>query len=90
MSHIEFNSVFVKSEAPETQSFCKVESIDFMDINTAADDIENTGDYYVWLTLRSGKVVSCFRGTLEACQERYEMIKADMIESERRQINGDA
>ena len=89
MSHIEFNSVFVESEAPKTKSFCKVESIDFMDINTAADDTENTGDYYVWLTLRSGKVVPCFRGTLEACQERYEMIKADMIKSERRQINGD-
>ena len=89
MSHIEFDSVFAESEAPKIKSFCKVESIDFMDINTAADDTENTGDYYVWLTLQSGKVIPCFRGTLEACQERYEMIKADMIESERRQINGD-
>ena len=89
MSHIEFNSVFVESEAPDTKSFCKVESIDLLDINTAEDDTENTGDYYVWLYLRGGKIVAAFRGTLEACQERYEMIKADMIESERRQINGD-
>ena len=85
MSYIEFNSVFVESEAPKIKSFCKVESIDLMDINTAKDDTENTGDYYVWLTLRSGKVIPCFRGTLAACQERYEMIKADMIESEQRQ-----
>ena len=80
MSYFEFNSVFVESEAPEVKSLCKLESIDHIEINTEAEDTENTGDYYVWLTLRGGRSIACFRGTLEACQAQYEMIKADMIE----------
>ena len=88
MSYIEFNSVFVESEAPKTKAFCKVDNIVFMDINTSADDIENTGDYFVWLYLQGGHTVAAFRGTLEACQERYERIKSDMIKSERRQETG--
>ena len=78
MSFIEFTSVFVESEAPKVKAFCRLESVDFVDINTAESDTENKGDYYVWLTLRGGKVVPCFRGTLELCQERYEMIIGDL------------
>ena len=82
MSFIEFNAVFIESEAPEVKAFCRLDSIDYMYINTAGDDTDNTGDYYVWLYLSNGEHVPCFAGSLESCKERYEMIKKDIIKSE--------
>ena len=81
MSYIEFESVFVEGEAPKVKSLCKLISIEAVEINTAGDDVENTGDYFVWLTLSSGSVTPCFRGTLEACEEHYEQVKADILKA---------
>ena len=72
MIYIKFQAVFVEKDAPEVESLCKLESIDHIEINTAGDDTENIGDYFVWLTLQSGTVVPCYRGTLDACKEQYE------------------
>lgn len=74
MTFIEFKSVFVEPEAPEVKSVCRLESVDYIEINTAGDDTENTGDYYVWLALRGGEKIPCFRGTLQACKICYEKI----------------
>ena len=78
MNFIEFKSVFVEKEAPTVKSFCRLEAVDFVEINTAGDDTDNTGDYFVWLSLRGGEKAPCFRGTLEACKKCYEMIICDM------------
>ena len=51
-----------------------------MEINTAGDDTENTGDYYVWLTLKSGEITACYRGTLDECKAQYENMKKGMRE----------
>ena len=75
MSFIEFKSVFMEPEAPEVNTLCRVESIDLIEINTAGDDTENTGDYYVWLTLKSGNLVACYRGTLDECKAEYARLK---------------
>ena len=80
MSFIEFKSVFMEPEAPEVNTLCRVESIDLMEINTAGDDTENTGDYYVWLTLKSGEMTACYRGTLDECKTHYENMKKGMRE----------
>ena len=74
MPFIEFKSVFIESEAPEVKSACRLEAVDHIEINTAGDDTENTGDYFVWLTLRGGEKIPCFGGTLEACKICYEKI----------------
>ena len=79
MGYIEFDAVFVEGDAPKVKSLCKLSSIEHVEVNTAGDDTENTGDYFVWLTLSSGSVNACFRGSLEACKERYEQVKADIL-----------
>ena len=80
---IEFKAVFTEPEAPQDlKSFCRLDSIDYMYINTAGDDKDNTGDYYVWLKLRSGETIPCFAGTKEHCKERYEMIKSDLLKTQ--------
>ena len=66
VNFIEFESVFLEKDAPKSKSFCRLHSIEYVDINTAKEDIENKGSYYVWLTLRSGKTVPCFCGTFQA------------------------
>ena len=75
MSFIEFKSVFMEPEAPEVNTLCRVESIDLIEINTAGDDTENTGDYYVWFTLKSGNMVAYHRGTLDECNAEYKKIR---------------
>ena len=75
MSFIEFKSVFMEPESPEVNKLCRVESIDQIEINTAGDDTENAGDYYVWLTLKSGEMTACYRGTLDECKAHYARIR---------------
>ena len=76
--YIEYYSVFTESNAPKIKEMCKLSSIVHMSINTAKDDEDNTGDYYVQLQLSSGLAVPCFAGSLQACQEQYELIKTEM------------
>ena len=45
--YIEYYSVFTESNAPKIKEMCKLSSIVHMSINTAKDDEDNTGDYYV-------------------------------------------
>ena len=75
MSFIEFPSVFVEKDAPDTITMCRIESIELVQINTAGNDKENTGDYYVWLYLKSGQTEPCFAGTLEECKEAYRKLQ---------------
>lgn len=79
MKFIEFPSVFVQKEAPDTKTVVRIDSIEMIQINTSGDDKDNTGDYFLWLYLRSGDVKSCFRGTLEECKERYEKLCATCV-----------
>ena len=86
MGYIEFDAVFVEGDAPKVKSLCKLSSIEAVEINTAGDDVENTGDYFVWLTLSSGSVTPCFRGTLEACEEHYGQVKADILKAAKNSV----
>ena len=78
MAYIEFDTIFMEDDAPEVKSLCKMDNIELMEINTAEEDAKNTGDYFVWFTLSSGKVIPCFRGTLAECQGFYELKKQEL------------
>ena len=72
---LEVESVFTEVDAPKPKELIKVAAIQRVHINTAGDDTENTGNYYVWVTLGHGAIISCFEGTLSECQAKYEHIK---------------
>ena len=75
----EVATIYTDQEAPEgLKSLINIWAVDYISINTAGDDTDNTGDYYVWAYMRSGVVIPIYQGDLESCKDFYERFKSGM------------
>ena len=77
MSFQTFKCVFLEGDAPKAlQYHVNTDSILYVSVNTAGDDTENTGPYYVWLWLIGGECLAVFKGTQLECQKHFHEVKA--------------
>ena len=76
MNFQSFNCVYDELNAPDNLEYhVDVDKINYVSLNTAGDDEENTGDYFVWIHI-AGDALAVFRGTKTECKAYFDEIKA--------------
>ena len=73
---LEFKTIYTESEAPKhLKEIINIDSIDRIFINTAGDDNDNNGDYYVWVDIRNGNTIPIHVGNINDCVDFYNSLK---------------
>ena len=87
MTFLEVDTIYIEKDAPKVKQMIKLSSITNLYINTAGDDKDSSGDYYVWVSLESGQEKAIFAGTLHGCQIFYLDIKEKLTKLSKQTSN---
>ena len=72
-----FYCVYESPNAPRDLEYhVNIGEIAYISVNTAGDDTENKGDYFLWLHMRNGDYLAVYRGTKDACKTHFCSVKA--------------